>query len=416
MKQIGRFILFRHGLIGIGLSVLGTPVAYAWTDDTPVSASQCGAADVNDVGTVIENCKVSNASVPYVTIAGSPVQLSALPNTVGGVPCSVMALNNAAAGQDTIVGSCRDAKNVSQAVAWSSGSPNTPRQLMPYSGVLAIIGGGVKSSIDGVNLQGVVIGESIDANETRLPVYWAPGANAATPLNALLALQANCVPTDINDVKQPSVVGNCPAGDGRTNGVLWPSLASLSYTVLPAPAGASYCSARQINLNGQILGECIYGSDTYRAVVWGSGGTGPTVLQTINGNLTLRTVGVELNDAGLVAVNFLGSQSHAGFLEPALWNPASGANASSIALPSGAIHGTVSGLGNNNKLVGNFETVSGDVHPFHVEPNSLVAVDDGAPAGGPSAGVVAWSKSGVYEAVTAEDSNQHLHAEVQTIP
>ncbi|WP_221624952.1 hypothetical protein, partial [Burkholderia cenocepacia] len=86
------------------------------------------------------------------------------------------------------------------------------------------------------------------------------------------------------------------------------------------------------------------------------------MLQTINGNQALRTVGVSQSDAGLVAVNFLAGGAQAGFYEPAVWNPASGTNAPSIALPSGSIRGTVGGIGNNGKAVGNFETAAGDVH------------------------------------------------------
>lgn len=398
MKSIRCFSLLTCGLAGVVLSVVDIPSAYAWTNENPGSASQCAAVDVNDAGTVVENCKVANTSAAFVTVAGSTAQLAALPGTAGGVPCSVSMINNAGSGKETVVGSCRDANNVSQAVSWNSSSPGAPTQLLPFAGLLGIIGNGLIAGATGVNVQGVVIGKSIDGNDSILPVYWATGSNSATPLNSpLLAPQANCVPVDINDAKTPSAVGNCPGGrlgGGKNVAVLWPTLGS-AYSALPVPSGASYCSARQINVNGQILGECIYGSDTNRTVVWGGGGSGPTVLQTINGSPALRTVGMDLSDTGLVAVKFLAGAGQAGFYEPALWNPTS-SNASSIALPFGAIHGVVLGIGNNGKMVGNYETSAGDVHPFHVEAGSLAAVDDGAPAGGPNARVTAWSKGGVY--------------------
>ncbi|WP_434113694.1 hypothetical protein [Paraburkholderia caffeinilytica] len=393
---------------------------YAWTDDNPPSVSQCVAADVNDVGTVVENCKISNMSVAFVVISGAAIQLASLPGTAGGVPCSVNMTNNAAVGRETIVGACRDANNVFQAVSWFSGSPGAPIQLRPYAGLLGIIGGGVKTRATGGNLQGIVIGESVDGNGTGLPVFWTADGNGATPLGApLLVPQANCIPIDINDAKAPSVVGNCPGGGGsggRNTAVLWMSL-SGPYSALPVPNGASYCRIDQIDLAGSILGECIYGIDTHWAAVWGVGGSGSMVLQTVNGNQALRTGGTALNDTGLVAVKFLGSQSHAGMYEPAIWDPADGnINALPITLPPGASHGTIAGLGNNGTMVGNYETAAGTVHPIHVASGSLAAADDGTPAGGQNAVVRACSIGGQFEAGAAEDSNGAVHAEVQPIP
>ena len=74
-------------VLALPLMSLGIPSAYAWTDENPPSASQCAAADVNDAGTVIENCKVSNASLAYVVLSGSPSQLAPLSSTPGGAPC-----------------------------------------------------------------------------------------------------------------------------------------------------------------------------------------------------------------------------------------------------------------------------------------------------------------------------------------
>ncbi|WP_434113446.1 hypothetical protein [Paraburkholderia caffeinilytica] len=424
MKPIRSFFLLVCAVSGVVLVGMDVPCAYAWTDENPASASQCAAADVNDVGTVVENCKVSNASVPFVTVGGATTQLAALPATAGSVPCSVNMINNAAQGQETVVGACRDANNVFQAVSWNSGSPGSPTQLMPFSGLLGIIGGGVRTGATGVNVQGVVIGESVDGNGSGLPVYWAPNSGAATPLNVpLLAPQANCVPADINDAQTPSVVGNCPAGGGgggKNVAVFWPTLGA-AYAAFPVPGGASYCNVSRINIHNQILGECIYGTDTHRAVVWGPGGTGPTVLLTVNGGQALRTRGADLSDAdlsdaGLVAVNFLAGSGQAGFYEPALWNPAT-SNASSITLPGGAIHGTVRCIGSNGKAVGNFETAAGDIHPFHVEPGSLTAIDDGSPAGGPNAVATACSIGGINEVITGESSSsEDKQVEKQLIP
>ncbi len=392
----------------------GIRSAFAWTDDNPAAASQCSAVDVNDAGTLVENCKVADASTAYMVLSGSTAQLSPLSSTPGGVPCSATAINNAQAGHETIIGRCNDGNNVSQAVAWSSSAPSSPLQLMPVSGLLGI-GAGVRTRAVDVSAQGTVIGSSFDASGSSVPVYWNPGSGTANALPIpLLAQQMNCAPTSINNTASPSIVGNCPAANGKSAAVLWNSVSS-AYATLPVPSGASYCDADQVNAKGQILGNCRYGTDTYRAVVWGAGGTGPSVLMTVNGNSAQRSIGAHLNDTGMVAVDYLAQGAQAGFYEPALWNPA-GSDASAITLPSGAIHGTVLGLGNNGKMIGNFETSGGDTHPFHVEPNSLAAVDDGSPEGGPNAAVTAYSPGGTMEAGQGENSNDAQQAIVQAIP
>ncbi len=403
-------------LAGMLLAGLNTS-AQAWTDDNPGNASQCAVVDINDAGTVISNCAVGNASVAYVTVSGTETQLSSLPTTLGGVPCIGQAVNNASAGKETIIGACQDGSEIWQAVSWVSGSPGSPRQLMPYPGVLGILDAGVRTRAIDVNVQGVTVGLSVDGNDTVLPVYWS-GSTTATPFNSpLLSPQANCAPASINDAASPSVVGNCPAGsNGKSVAVLWATLTS-SYASLPVPSGASYCAAREINLVGQILGECIYGTDARHAVQWGPGGTGPTVLMTVDGSSALRTTGIAQNDAGTVVVSFLASGSRSGFSEPALWNPAGGnANASAITLPSVAIHGSIGAIGNNGKLVGDFETPGGDTHPMHVEAGSLVAVDDGSPEGGPNAVVTALSKSGTLEGGVGENTGEAAQAIHQPVP
>ncbi|WP_323120692.1 hypothetical protein [Burkholderia alba] len=403
-------------VVGAAFTGLCTP-AYAWTDGNPSGASQCAAVDINDAGTVIANCEVNNTAVTYVTVAGTETQLSALPSTPGGVPCASQAINNAVAGTETIIGACQDGNEVWQAVSWVAGSPASPRQLMPYPGTLGILDPGVRTSAADVNAQGITVGVSVDGNDIALPVYWS-GSGTATPFNtALLAPLANCAPASINDAATPSVVGNCPAGSsGKSVAVLWPTLSS-SYASLPVPSGASYCAASQINLSGQILGECIYGTDTRRAVQWGPGGTGPAVLMTVNGGTILHTTRIAQNDSGVVAVSFLAGGSLAGFSEPAVWNPAGGnTNASGLTLPSGAIHGGIGAIGNNGKMVGNFETWAGDTHPMHVESGSSTVVDDGSPEGGPNAVVTALSKSGTKEAGVGESGAENAQAIYQSVP
>ncbi|MFM0286910.1 hypothetical protein [Paraburkholderia megapolitana] len=254
--------------------------AFAWTDDNPSAASQCVAADVNDAGTVAENCKVADASTAYVVLSGNPAQLAPLSGTPGGAPCHVLMINNAQLGHETVAGWCQDANLVKQGVVWSSASPGSPVQLLPLGGLLGL-GAAVRTEVTGVSVQGTVIGSSIDANSTGTPVYWAAGSGTANALAVpLLAQQTNCVASYISNAATPSVVGYCPGANGKASAVLWANVSS-AYSTLPVPNGASYCVAQQINVNGLILGNCVYGGDTHRAVVWGTGGTGPSVLATV---------------------------------------------------------------------------------------------------------------------------------------
>ena len=91
-------------VLALSLMNLGIPSAYAWTDENPPAASQCVAVDVNDAGTVVVDCKVSNASLAYVVLSGSLSQLAPLPSTPGGAPCKAGMINDAAGGHETIVG------------------------------------------------------------------------------------------------------------------------------------------------------------------------------------------------------------------------------------------------------------------------------------------------------------------------
>ncbi|WP_175966528.1 HAF family protein [Burkholderia sp. BCC0322] len=396
----------------MGAASVGSSGAWAWIYENPSSASQCSASDIDDAGVGAENCLINNVRVAYKMQSTGPVQLSPLSS---GAPCSAGAINNASVGKETIIGVCADGNNVSQGVMWARGT--TPTQLQPATALLGLIALGVSTTAININDAGVVIGVSTDGNGTDAPVYWS-GSGAATLLSSpLLEPLANCRPASINSAK--SVVGNCPSGalgGGKNMPVLWSSLWD-PYQALPTPSGASYCIALEINANSQILGECSYGTDSKRAVQWGAGGTGPVVMASVNGTAVLHSSAATQNDAGVVAVNYLANGAQNGFAEPAVWNPAGGnTNATSITLPSGAVKGTVGGIGNNGKLVGNFETADGRVNPFHVEPGSTVAAGDGDPAGGANAMATALSKGGEMEAVTAEDTSKHAQAEVGSTP
>jgi hypothetical protein len=301
---------------------------------------------------------------------------------------------------------------------WDLDNPAAaPTELQPLS-LLGLLPD-VQTEALAIDTQGMIAGVSINSTGTDTPVVWSSAGIAAALEPALLSSNANCVPDDINDAAPPSIIGNCSdAGTGGGNkAVLWQSPTS-AYTILPVPADANYCTVSDINLNGQILGECIYGDDTWRAAFWGSGGTGPTVLSTVGGVAAAHTYSADLNDDGLVAGGYVASGASAGFIAPCTWDPTGGStNAVAISLPGGATGpGFIQRLGNDGKIIGNYETAGGLILPFHVEPTSSVAVSDGSPAGGPSAVAISLSKSGTNEAIASEDSSGHEQVEERPVP
>ena len=353
-------------LVGVVLAS-AAPSAYAsWTDEGTSVGLQCSAADVNDAGTVVGTC----ISTGYVRIAfmaataGSPVALAPLTTSGnGGVACEAGGIDNAPVSSAVIVGSCQDASSVWQAVYWTASNPSaTPTLLQP----LPILAGlrlapDVSTRAAATNSQGVIVGVSVDGSGNDTPVVWS-SAGVPTALNApLTGSVQNCSPVDISDAATPAIIGNCPAGAagaGKNRAVLWTS-ATSAYVVLPVPGAASYCSAQEINTAGQILGECVYlgtngaSPDTYRTVRWGSGGTGPTVMLTVNGNTSLRNAGVGMNASGQIAGNHLVA---GGYPLPFLWDPSTGTNAIGIVALPGGSRGTATGIGDNGVVAGCDET------------------------------------------------------------
>jgi hypothetical protein len=389
------------------VAALSAPPAYAWTDNDPAGVSQCSNPSINNAGTVTGDCLVNNAKQGYVReLSGTPTFLAPLASTSGGAPCGTTDVNNAAQGSETIIGWCTDANSVSQGVFWKGATPAAaPTLLQPLILDDQTIAAAVSAG-------GVIVGVSINNIATETPVVWS-SAGVATGLSpALLQSNANCTPADISDAATPSIIGNCD--DSGTGGgekaVLWANQTS-AYSVLPVPSGGNYCTASEINLSGQILGECTYADDSHRAVVWGAGGTGPSVLTTVGGAAVPRTYAVDINDSGVVACDYLSGGGSAGFKEPCEWNPAGGnTNALAITVPAGATGpASTTGIGNNGKIVGAYETAGGVGHPFRVESGSTTVIDEGTPEGGPTTITTAISTSGGYAVGTSEDTTEHNH-------
>jgi len=108
--------------------------------------------------------------------------------------------------------------------------------------------GGPYAFATALNNHQQVVGQSVDAAETRLTAFlWEDGAMRDLSTAALHFDIAN----DINDRGQ--IVGAGIASDGRFVAARWEDEVLAE---LPMPAGASSCSAEAINDHGDIVGFC----------------------------------------------------------------------------------------------------------------------------------------------------------------
>ena len=108
--------------------------------------------------------------------------------------------------------------------------------------------GGPYAFATAINNHQQVVGQSIDAAETRVTAFlWEDGVMRDLSTAGLHFEIAN----DINDRGQ--IVGSGFAPDGRLVALTWQDGV---LTELPVPAGASYCSPEAINDHGDIVGFC----------------------------------------------------------------------------------------------------------------------------------------------------------------
>jgi uncharacterized membrane protein len=428
--SFGGFMQPRHGLCvslsvlaaGMALAGVGRPAYAGWNDEGTSIGPQCGSADVNNSGVEVGNCLSSKyvRTAFVATTVGNPVPLAPLTtNGNGGVACEVGGINNAPTVSAVIVGSCQDTHSVWQAVYWRAGSPAIqPTQLQPLPGLAGLLAD-VKTSEVAVNLRGDVVGISINGNGDATPVLWNAAGVPTALSSPLLGSTTNCSPADINDASPASIVGNCPAGPGgagKNVAVLWSS-PTAAYTALPVPPGASYCSAKEINANGQIMGGCVYlgtngaTPDTYKTVQWGSGGTGPTVLQTINGNVSLRNTGVDMNASGQIAGTRLVA---GGYTSAFFWDPSTGTNGIGIPPLTGGSRARAAAISDDGTVVGNGESnARNEAFVWHAITAALTSIP--ALQSGGNDGVIAISKSGAFIAGASETAHDGTGEEVDAV-
>jgi probable HAF family extracellular repeat protein len=108
--------------------------------------------------------------------------------------------------------------------------------------------GGPYAFATAINNRQQVVGQSVDAAETRITAFLWEGGVMRDLSTAVVRFD---LANDINDHGQ--IVGNGRDADGRILALVWEDGV---LTELPIPAGASYCSPEAINHHGDIVGFC----------------------------------------------------------------------------------------------------------------------------------------------------------------
>jgi probable HAF family extracellular repeat protein len=350
---------------------------------------QCSSADANNSGQVVGTCVESSGSTTgfFAPSPGSAVTLTELTNSRS---CAASAITNSG----RIVGTCLDSDSLPTSVIWSTTTTTSPQEL----GALA---GAVRSQATAYNEAGALAGVSIESDGIALPVMWRNGETTARMLPVgLLGLTAtNCSPADVDNVAAdpnfPTIVGNCPGTSGRPKPILWTKgglLSSYVDSTLPLPAGAGYCTTRRIN-NGRILGNCDFGAQGSKTVLWSTPAVAPTVLITTPG----RNSGRALNANGAVIGHYVNGT---GDFIPYYWDTTTNTRTDIPTLDPNEDAG-VTAIADNGAVVGTSEVSAG---PSHAISWSLAGgtVDLGTLPGGENSRSSAISSNGCYMTGSSE--------------
>ncbi len=376
------------------------PACAAITDVGTVSGGLIsGGTAVNASGTVAGTSQEAGGHfVPFAKTAGGSITV--LQPVAAGEPCRVSDLNSS----NRIAGNCESSTGDKYAVLWSSPSA-APSVLQP----LAL--SGEESSAAEMNQTGSVVGTSTDTGDKKHAVIWLAGSTTATelPMPSLLGLSdQECVATALNNATSPgpAAAGTCTMTNGDNVAVLWTPTGLLGAyvpTVLNAPASGDNCTAQDINVSGQVAGNCEVndgGMIDIAAVSWSAGSTTPTVLSNPAGT---DFEAVALSDAGGIACKFVNN----GFSHACFWNPSAGTFIDVGTL--GGNNSSVSGINGSNTIVGTSETTTGvnTTHAFTWTAGGGM-VDLGTLGGASSSGLDI-SSSGKVMGVS-QISDGHFHA------
>ena len=343
---------------------------------------QCVGISVNTSGHVVGACaKPDGSAVGFVALTpGTAVELGRLATARS---CAATIITNGG----RILGSCLNNDSLTTAVVWNASAPTTVQSLQPLLG-------GVRTLGTAYNHGGSTAGVSVSANNTAQPVMWRINETTARSLPAgLLGLDAtNCVPTDIDSTapnpNMPNISGNCPGTNGRPQPVLWTAglLGAYASTMLPLPTGALYCTTSHV-ANGRILGNCDFGTQGGRAVLWPNASTAPLVLVTSPS----RNSAIDLNSSGAVIGRY---QDTDGDSIPFYWDTTTNTR-TDIPPLAGGFKISVADLGDNGLVTGSSELGDGTRHAIRWTLSGGT-VDLGTLPGGKNSSGRALSQDGCY--------------------
>jgi len=419
ITAVFNIVIFCLALAGLSAAAQATLL-----DEGSAGGKNCTPASVNDAGIEVGTCTSSstNTSVAYIAAtSGSEVDLAPL---VTGYACMAGAINHVALASAIVVGRCQNANGVWNAVTWQAGSPSTtPRQLAPLTGLLGL-GADVRTSANAVNLAGIVVGDSISGNGTHTPVYWPAGSTSAVELagvRILLGLLStdpiNCAVSDISDATPAVVLANCPSGAsglGKPISLVWTSPSSNAITVA-LPAGARYCGVGQVNVLGNIVGDCTFATSTHQTTFWSSVSATPTVMSSVAvggiSQVSTHNGAVDMNTSGHIAGNF---KNTSGETEAYFWDTST-TTGTALAAISGAIRDAAVAIGNNDTVLVNSETATGSLHQSHVLAGGTAVTDDGTLAGGVNSAGTALSPDGHTAAGVSETTGEVTDADMEAL-
>jgi hypothetical protein len=316
------------------------------------------------------------------------------------------------ANNGVVIGSCRNASNVSFAVTWSASAPaDAPLELAPLTGLLGL-DPDVSDKATGYNQDGAVMGVSINSSGAGTAVLWANGSGVATQVSTV---GDNCLPIDMNDdsATTPTLVLNCP----NANGTATPKFAQATgllgtyvTTALALPAGASYCTVSGTNDALQAVGTCHTAApDEPKAAYWSSFTSAPTLLSTLSGGA--RNFGEFINNQGHIIFT---EQTGTGQYEAGFWDPST-STVTMIPPLTGGTTDTVEALADNDTAVVNSEDGSQNVEAATwTSATGITAL--GFAGGGLASRIVDMSQNGGYAAGTAKDSSENNNAVIATLP
>lgn len=363
---------------------------------------QCVGISANNAGNVVGACvKPDGSAAGFVALTpGTAVELARLANARS---CAATIITNGG----RILGSCQNSDSLATAVVWNASSPATVQALQPLLG-------GVRTRGTAYNHGGATAGVSVSANNIAQPVMWRINETNARALPAgLLGLDAtNCVPTDIDSTapnpSMPNISGNCPGANGRPQPVLWTAglLGAYAATTLPLPTGALYCTTTHV-ANSRILGNCDFGAQGGRAVLWPSASTTPVVLVTNPARNSAR----DLNASGGVIGSYKNSN---GDTIPFYWDTSTNTR-TDIPPLSGGFKISVADLGDNGLVTGTSETNDGTRHAIRWTLSGGTQ-DLGTLPGGKNSSGQGLSQDGCYLAGGSETgAARETHAFLQNL-